>query len=384
MSAPNLVVDYYALLEIDRSADHEAIGHAVRQQRRRWVTRQNSPSLTKQREAEDRLVSIAAAEYELLDPTKRRDYDNRLFVMAEVPATLPPNQAPPPPLPAPRTNWTARAREELHTGDLRGAKYSAKEATESNPHDDEAWALRAQVSRASNRWEDAIIELTEALKFRRRAAYFAQLGEINQAVGQWEDAVAAFRAAGELEPAEPAYDLAAAQVWLSQYRSDLALPILESLHARHPGSEDISRSLAYALLANVSSYLTVLHDNSVIFTSVPQIDQARMDVQRALSLPFQDDGLRGQLTALLERANQATMSVWTWPRGWARWLGWVVAGWLALAIPMSAVKSPAAIGVMLGFLALAGVVWGFCTLYRKPGWERNTQQFRGLVGRWGI
>src|SRR4051812_31606489 len=122
MSVKKPVVDYYSLLEVDRRADHAAIGAAVRAQRRRWVGRQNSPSLEKQREAEDRLVSIAAAQLALLAPTKRRIYDNELESASVLPPIDPAGSAaappppPPPPAPAPH-NWLAEARAELDNGD---------------------------------------------------------------------------------------------------------------------------------------------------------------------------------------------------------------------------------------------------------------------------
>ncbi len=245
------------------------------------------------------------------------------------------------------------------------------------------------LSKSSRRWDDAIFELNEALRFRRSADYYAELGEINQAAGYWENAVAAYRNAAELDPSEPRHDLSAAQVWMSQYRVDLAVPILESLHTAHPDREDINRSLAYALSASVASCLTVLHDNSVLFTSAQQITRARLDIARALSLRFQDDGLRSQLDVQLREANQAAQSVWSFPpkatdgARWARRIGWLVAAWFAFVIPSSAVQ-PQGFGVILGLIALAAVWWGFFKLYRKPAWQRNAQRFRHRVRRWGI
>ncbi len=380
MSAPDAPLDYYALLDVDRTADDGAISHAVRAQRRRWVSRQNSPSVAKQREAEDRLETIGLAEHELLDPNKRREYDARLRAAARARSTSAGSHSVP--APPPMTNWMARAEEELTRGDLRAARYAAREATESCPRDDAAWAMRAMVSKASGRWEDAFVELTEALKFGRRPGYYAQLGEIHQTLGQWDDAAAAFQAAGELDPNDPGYDLAAAQVWLGQYRPDLALPILQSLHLAHPQNQNINQSLANALLGGVDHYLTALHDGSVLFTSVTQIDRARADLQRALSLPFQDDILRSQLGARLAQGEKSALPAWNLPRGAWRWVGWAVACWVALAFPMSAAK-PDALGVLIGFISLAGVLWGFVKLHRKPLWQRNVAQYRQLVSRWG-
>lgn len=409
MSSPKPVVDYYALLEIDRKADHAAIGNAVRSQRRRWVTRQNSPSLEKQREAEDRLVSIAAAEVALLDPTKRQAYDTQLETMARLapapapvavtktppapqrsaapppvpPAPIPPAPVPPAPIPQ-RHDWLAEARTELSRGDLRGAKYAAHRATDVNERDDEAWSLLAQISKAGGSWENAYTEINKALKVRRVAPYYSQLGEINHMLGNPEEAVTAFRTAGSLDPAEPGYDLAAAHVWLGQLRPDLALPILESLHQNHPDREDVSRVLAHALSVGVDSYITVLHDGTVMFTSPVQIDRARMDLQRARSLGFDDPDVRHRIDAQLQEAERSAASVWVWPAGAGRWIGWVVLGWLSLAIPMGLVSSPEALGVFLGLLAFAGVIWLFYKLHRQPGWQRNRKRFGPAVRTWGI
>lgn len=391
MSAPKPVVDYYQLLEIERTADHAAINNAVRQQRRRWVSRQNAASLDRQREAEDRLASIAAAERELLNESNRTRYDAQLVAVTAVPGALPAGNQPAtdPPAPANRIDWKSRAKQELQQGNLRAAKYSASEATERNPHDHEAWVMRSRVSMASRRIDDAIVELTEVVRLHPTPQFYAQLGNANQTAGYWGDAAVAFLAAGELDPADPSYNLSAARVWLSQGRVDLALPILEPLYATHPHDPDVNLTLAFALAESGRSYLTVLTNGATIFTSEKQIAQARFTVDRAMSLQFDDDGLRTRLSRQLQDADSAAKSVWSFPPkpsggiAWGRWIGWILLAWIALGLPASAVKT-AGLGALLGFVALGAVIWAFFKIYRKPGWQRNLNRNKSFVQQWGI
>ena len=85
------LVNYYELLEISSQATPEQIKEAIKRQRRTWIKRQQAPSIERQREAEDRVRNIDAAETTLLDPASRATFDQRLaaYVPPAVPAQQP-------------------------------------------------------------------------------------------------------------------------------------------------------------------------------------------------------------------------------------------------------------------------------------------------------
>ena len=242
---------------------------------------------------------------------------------------------------------------------------------------------------ASRRLDDAIVELTEVVRLHPSAEFYAQLGNANQTAGYWSDAVAAFQEAGKLDP-DPQHDLAAAQVWLSQNRPDLALPILELLHDVHPQHPEVNRALATALAATARFYLTVLTNGATIVTSKRQIAEVRSTIDRALFLQFNDDALRAGLNSQLQEANAAAKSVWSFPKKAdggkpvGRFFGWFALVWVALALPSALIRSPAAIGTLLGFIAVGVVIWAFFKAYRKPAWQRNAKRNRQFVQQWGI
>ncbi|MET0964859.1 MAG: hypothetical protein ABWZ02_00595, partial [Nakamurella sp.] len=352
----------------------------------------NAASLDRQREAEDRLAAIAAAERELLDESNRRRYDDQLTAIttaAPVDPPAPSTGANKGPEPSNRIDWISRAQQELQRGDLRAARYSASEATERSPRDYDAWLMRSRVSTASRRIDDAIVELTEVVRLHPSAPFYAQLGNANQTAGYWGEAVAAFQEAGRLDP-DPHYDLAAAQIWLSQNRPDLALPILELLSDVHPRHPDVNRALATALAETARFYLTVLTNGATIVTSKKQIADVRATIDRALFLQFDDDALRARLNRQLQEANAAAKSVWSFPKKAdggkpvGRWFGWIALVWVALALPTSLVRSPAGLAGFLGLVGVGVVVWAFFKAYRKPAWQRNAKQYRQFVQQWGI
>jgi tetratricopeptide (TPR) repeat protein len=389
-------VDYYELLAIEQGSDGDGIRQAVLEQRRKWLRRQNAPSIERQRQAEDQLRAIAAAEQELLDPARREVYDRQLreSLTAKQRPTPPPvvthqPPAPPPPPPEPAIDWIGRASAELQRGDYRSARYAATEATERRPRDPAAWSVRGAVSRAQNRFEDAVFEYTEATRLDSAPGRFVLLGQANEAAGYWQQALAAYGTAADLDPTESAYKIAMAEVWIGQYRPDQAISLLEPAQSAWPLDHAVGLALAQALSAQSDLLLTLLNNNTLVFTSVNQINRVTMDLTRALSMPFDDEALRLHLQRRLGEAHNANLRTWSFPVGvgcagvGGRLLGWLLLLFLCLAIPASFIR-----GAGFGFLAVlastALVIWTFFRVYRKPGWAANAARVRPYVQRWGI
>lgn len=421
MAAPD-AVDFYQLLDLAPDADEDAVRRAVLDQRRTWVRRQNAPTVERQRQAEDQVRLIAAAEETLLDPAKRAAYDRSRGAPEPAPARVvldkpaappvpptsgPSQPAPPAPTPTPapaptptpapapapaqqRIDWTARATEALRLGDLRAARYAAAEATERNPGDAAAWVLRGTVSRADNRLDHAIYEFVEAGRLDPSARTYTTLAEVNEAAGYVDQARLAFESATRMDPAAVAPTVALANFWVRRAEPQTAVDVLTPALQRHPADPAVANALGFALLHRVDLCLTMLHDGTVVFTSPAQIEQARTDLHYALNLPLTDADLVERLRARIDQAGLAEHKVWSFPAGaGCSGVGLRILGWLGLilvalvAIP-SLFRNSAGLGALVLIAAIALIVWSFFRVYRRPGWANNTNVYRYQVARRGI
>lgn len=389
MAAPE-PVDYYELLAIEQGSDGDGIRQAVLEQRRKWLRRQNAPSVERQRQAEDQLRAIAAAEQELLDPARREVYDRQLreSLTAKQRPTPPPvvtHQPPatPPPPPEPAIDWIGRASAELQRGDYRSARYSAGEATERNPRNAQAWTIRGSVSKAQNRFDDAVFEFGEASRLAPSAGIFLQLAVANEAAGYADQAGRAYHTATELDRTNSYYAIALGNFWVRQARFDLAVNVLEPVLQENPQHTATANALGYALLYRVDSYLTVLNDGSRVFTSSQQVARSQSDLHRALSLPIDSGDLIDRLSAKVAAADNAAQRQWSFPpgNGLGRTIGWFLLVMFALIIPGMTASNA---GPFIGLIVLALVIWVFVRVYRKPGWAKNAARLRVYVNRWGI
>ncbi|WP_420120070.1 hypothetical protein [Nakamurella sp.] len=416
MTAPE-AGDFYELLDLDPDADEDAVRQAILDQRRTWVRRQNAPTVERQRQAEDRVRQIAAAEETLLDKDRRAAYDRTRRTPAPGPArvvlTKPAAATPPPagpspstppdaaatvpgpapapdPAPAPRIDWMARGTEALRRGDLRAARYAATEAAERNPGDPAAWLLRGTVSRTDNRLDDAIYEFVEAGRLAPSASTYLSLAEVNEAAGYVDQARAGYESAVRLDPAAAGPTIALANFWVRRAEPQTAVDVLTPALARHPADPAVANALGFALLYRVDSYLTMLHDGSHVFTSPAQIHQARTDLHYALSLPLTDADLTERLGVRVDQAGLADRKAWSFPAGVGcsgvglRILGWLGLILLALVAIPGLFRNSAGLGGLVLIAAVALIVWGFVRVYRRPRWSANRNVYRYQVARWGI
>jgi tetratricopeptide (TPR) repeat protein len=391
-------LDHYEVLGLDPVADEDGIRAAILEQRRTWVRRQNAPNVDRQREAEDRIKAIAAAEDVLLDADRRAAYDRRR--QASLAATPKINLDKPPPLPAPptapapspheRIDWMSRATDALSQGDLRSARYAAAEATERSPGNAHAWILRGAVSRADNRLEHAIYEFSEASRLSPSAETYSALAGANESAGYIDQAGLAYESAVQLNPTAAGPTIALANFWVRRSEPDTAVELLTPLLQRNPTDPTAANALGFALFYRVDSYLTRLHDGTYVFTSARQVQQALSELNYALSLSIDDGDLIGRLRSRVAQATQAEAKVWAFPVGVGcsgvglRLLGWFGLIFLAFIVIPSLFRNSAGLGILFLVAAVAAVVWGFVKVYRKPGWAQNAALSRYHVARWGI
>jgi alpha-glucoside transport system substrate-binding protein len=299
MATPTTPENYYELLQITPDADDVAVREAVKSQRRTWVKRQHAPTIEKQREAEDRMRRIDAAETALLDPARRATY-NRLLAgesswqTGQTPAVAVVN-----------IDWLARAKEFMSRDDAESASYAARHATQTQAGNREAWSVSASANFALGNWKDSIFEYQEALRLQPTADDQFGLGVVFESVQRWPEAISAYQSAATMNPSEPHYRVAIAGALLRTGRPEQARPILEAVNSDYPDVEDFSQLLATAISDDFAKKMTIVNDGSLVLAGV-QVAQAKDDLRRALSLNFTDPGLRARLAGQLSSMDAAT------------------------------------------------------------------------------
>ena len=114
-------IDYYSLLNLPRSSGANEIREAIKRERTKWSGR----VLTRGVEARQVLSRIDAAEKTLLDPQRRKEYDEELDKAAE--------------------GWPERAARFCAAGMSDLASSAVENAILENPRDIEVWKLAADI-----------------------------------------------------------------------------------------------------------------------------------------------------------------------------------------------------------------------------------------------
>ena len=114
-------IDYYTLLGVQRSSDADEIGKVIKRERTKWSGRVS----TRGEKARQVLSRINAAEKTLLDPQRRKEYDEELDKAAE--------------------GWPERAARFCAAGMSDLASSAVENAILENPRDIEVWKLAADI-----------------------------------------------------------------------------------------------------------------------------------------------------------------------------------------------------------------------------------------------
>ena len=385
-------VNYYQVLEVSQHASEEEIKTAIKTQRRTWTKRQSHPSKDKQREAEDRIKAIDGAEKTLLNAAARAQFDQQLA------SYRPPVEASQPSAEGSQ-GWLERAREFMGSGDFPSASYAAKQATEQNGANHEAWAIRAHADAMANRDGDAVFEFNEAIRIKPdEPDYHFDLGSFYESRSQWDGALKSYQTAANLAADVPMYRVAIASVYLNNNLPQQALPIMEQVNKECPDVEDFNVYYAWALSDAAVNKWTRLNDGSYIITKPEQITETRRMLGIASALRFEEPDLRSMISHNLDVCADAEKVVFRIPGfNRAKSMGADMAGssdsigcgclllglpmWIVLmfwAIPLIVMFSGKGAGILIGIPMLG--LWGFLfyKLSFKPGWKRNDEDSKGL------
>ena len=114
-------IDYYTLLGVQRSSDADEIGKAIMRERTKWSGRVS----TRGEKARQVLSRINAAGKTLLDPQRRKKYDEELDKAA--------------------VGWPEQAAQFCAAGMSDFASSAVENAIRDDPRDIEVWKLAADI-----------------------------------------------------------------------------------------------------------------------------------------------------------------------------------------------------------------------------------------------
>lgn len=348
------LVNFYELLSIAETADDETVKRAIREQRRAWNKRAAQADPVKRAQAEQRIRDLAEAERVLLDPAKRRRFDEEI-------RTARPRQIEPASPDDKHRDWLVAARQYFEQNNAHSAYYAAREAIAMNGADHEAWSIRANSSFLMGKYGDAEFEFHEAIRLQpNNAGYHFDLAEAYAARGQLVPALNEYEIALRLEPGNPMYRTAIANIFIHQGAPEKALELMEAVVTEYPAVEFFQYYLALALHDVNLTKWSRMQSGTYILTSEAQIRVTQQMSGRALKLKYDDKALRASLTENLDLAERAEQ---------VKFFHSSLGGWAFAAF----------VGVLLiaynglGILIIAAVVTLYVVLHRMPVWKHNAK-----------
>jgi curved DNA-binding protein CbpA len=239
--------DYYAVLGVARTASRDELDRTIRQQLRMWQRRTSNADLSRRQEAERRVALLGEARVTLLDPEKRRQYDQRLTGERSEPVD------PGPPVDPGSEDWLERARRNLADNDYPAAAYAARQARDRPNPPVEVWGLLARANAGLGKLDDALYEAQQATLLDRDSAQaHLDLAHIHEQRGEWREAFHAYETAGRLDPRAEA---AQAGMTRSMAISGVAADAVDRLERRYaqtvagPDRDGVAQLLGRALVS---------------------------------------------------------------------------------------------------------------------------------------
>jgi tetratricopeptide (TPR) repeat protein len=364
MLATQEFVNFYEILPgIAETSDPKAIKEAIRAQRQVWNKRAAQADPVKREQAQKRVRDLAEAERVLLNPERKRAFDQERLQYR-------PQENVAAHAGAMGRDWLALAREYYERGNAPAANYAAREAITQNGANHEAWAIRANSSFLMAKYQDAGFEFREAIRLRPdNPDYHFDYGEAFAARGELTEARGEYEAALRLVPGNPLYRTAIANVLLKQGQSQQALALMEDVVAEYPNVPGFQYYLALAIERVQLTKWSQLKNGNWVITSQAQIDITREMSGRALALRFDDEQLRRSLQENLTLADKAAQVKWFH----ANMVGWGIV--LVIGLALIAAKG-------LGLLIVAAVIVLYTVTHRMPTWKHNAKTAK--IARQGI
>ena len=358
------MVDYYKILDVPITAQVDEIKVAIKDKRRLWMQKTNSPQLERRQEAEVKVKQIDEAEKILLDSSKRSEFDRQLkTTVSKDERTLDESEL------KGGDNLVKQGWDLLINDNIADAIYVANKATEKDGGNPEAWALLAQAKYRWGEIEDSIYEYKKAIKLKpNEPDYYFELGGVYESEQRWKEAVDNYQKASKITPSVSMYRAAIGQVFLRLEMYNDAIPILESCVKEEPKNETYTWFLALAYNDLVVKSVMKLNSNdSYYIDSQEAADKCIKYFNMALALNFDDDDLKATINKNVTYAN------WCLEKHWGRATGetlkWGAILGVIVLICLGSGSGPA----ILVSLAATGI-WVFTGF--KQGFKINKSSFQ--------
>ncbi|WP_019932840.1 lipopolysaccharide assembly protein LapB [Nocardia sp. BMG111209] len=289
----------------------------------------------------------------------------------------------PQPLPGETSqDWKSIAQDYLDRGDGFQAHMAASEGTHQHPGDAEAWFLRAQASVELDHGNDALFEVTEALRLDSTDPRFhCVLGDIHCGARDWVRARRAYEQAQALDPGSPLYAIGIANTYADNL--ELALPIYEEAVRKHPDNAFFREHLAAALADSITDQWSEFADDSRSITNEAQLDFSREMLARIAELDLRGEEfteVRAHIAEIRRVVDRAAQVKWYGSDHMAAYL---------ITVAVCVVTFLVAIGTgegglgVLAFLGIAGTVTGYVLRHRMPEWKWTRRSVSQSVRRSG-
>jgi tetratricopeptide (TPR) repeat protein len=293
----------YRILNVEQSADTEAIRKAIINASRLWSNRTNAPQIEKRQEAERMVKLIDEAEAVLLDPAKRSAFDRQLSSGAGNGVDVDESDL------AGNEDLVKESWRLLSDGEVADAMFVAEKATQKEPSNPFAWAVLAESKARWGENDDAIYEYKKAIKLKpNEASFYFDLGCIYEATDELGDAVQQYERAAKIDPQTPMYRAAIGAILVKAGRTADAIPILEQCRSEDAENTAFQRLLAVAYVDHiVEGWTHVDADHpgrlaeGAYATNKAQVLNAQALIRKAESLKFNDEELRAEIR--LRRAD---------------------------------------------------------------------------------
>jgi len=292
------MINYYDLLDISENATAEEIDAKIKSEINRWRKRTNAPSPERQREANERMEYLRQAQEILLDPTKRRAYDEELRGSSQESI---PNREEQRTTGNDGNDQQVRELYDRYNFYLDEENYGeaieiAKQLTRLQPNNPYAWHDLAYANYQWDNYADARYEINHTLSLKQNEAYFFQTAHNiyfnSPDISEQESLQKAkeyIQKAIALDPENPAYQANLASVYYDEGYYNDAINILEPTLSKGNitdyGREILSRS--YIRKVENECSVPVSYNNGSLryyFTDPGNISTANEYLEKARSL----------------------------------------------------------------------------------------------------
>lgn len=282
-----------------------------------------------------------------------------------------------------RQDWKSIAQDYLDRGDGFQAHMAAGEATHQRPGDAEAWYLRAQASVEIDNGNDALFEITEAIRLNPDDPRFhCVLGDIHCGARDWIRARQAYERAQALDPGSPLYAIGIANTYADNL--ELAIPMYEKAVREYPDNAFFREHLAAALAESITDQWSEFADGSRSITNEAQLDFSREMLQRIANLDLRAEEfteVRTYIAEIRRQVDRAAQVRWHGSDHMVAYLVAAAAGLLTFLLVAGA-GNPG-LGV-LALLGTAAIITGYVVRHRMPDWkwaQRTVSQSVRRTGR---